>query len=196
MSDGVPKFSAARNRFFGKIAKALYLRNSLASKNASWKRKMSKICHTIAYKRFLFFYFSFDHKLFSYIHVWLRVLCKRREKNAKTTEKQSVWNLQTFHHGDNAHCCLQERRAVCARESVRVESDDHWPSNCKNNPQPCLQITSLICVFDCEEEQEAAFACCQVMVLFDQASKTLRLDYVVYELGVCDTNVLKYTISS
>lgn len=93
------------------------------------------------------------------------------ERDGQTAEKQIQCGIcQRF--------TMKQKRPLHARDQQRVRAcNDHWPTDGKNKPQPCAQITALICVFHSEAEWEAEFAFRQVMIL----SKTTRLDYTAYK---------------
>lgn len=58
-----------------------------------------------------------------------------------------------------------------------VQGYDHWPTNGKNNPRPCMQITCLICVCLTVRGRGVESISCQVIIWPDIIDRDLILHY-------------------
>lgn len=110
---------------------------------------------------------------------------KQRQERRETPKQQ-----RNKYSVESANCNvspMRQRLLLLTGETGNtcVQSNDHWPTDGKNNPHPCAQITSLIWVYltvrERERERGVEFISCQVMILCDQVSKAGRFDFTVYK---------------
>lgn len=95
----------------------------------------------------ILFSFIHNHKLYFAIMHGLGCnlpLNKGRQKCLNKSETKT--SMESANASPTRQKLVQERAALWA--CVCAQIDDHWPTDGKNNPQPCSQITgtSLICV--------------------------------------------------
>lgn len=88
----------------------------------------------------------------------LKQVSKKRRTETRE-ERETPKQQRNKYSVESANCNVSPTRQrlllltgeIC---STCVQSNDHWPTTGKNNPHPCAQIISLICVCLSAEERE------------------------------------------
>lgn len=84
---------------------------------------------------------------------WKELFFLKKEEEDRQTETREERKRETNKYRvESANCNVsptRQRLLLLTGETsdTSLQSNDHWPSDGKNNPHPCAQITALICLY-------------------------------------------------